>query len=902
MKRHIQYSLMLYLLFTMSILTACEPQNAPPRTAQSMMAGHQSLGDQSTAGQIINVAGQDSMTGGMVNIEGGSMTAGAQGGEEIPSNQDLFIPAPAKLARLTRDELSNTLISIFGQGPSADRFEVDSALHGFVRVASTEITVSPLLAEQLEEISWELATAVTERAQQRIGLLGCDPIQEATLNQETEMSCVKNAIFTVGQRLWRRPLEPIELEELLSLYTQVKSQTRSSEVGLRASLSALIQSPHTLFRVELGEAHPNPPNHDPDRLRYTSLEMASRLSYLLWGGPPDEELMAVAGEGLLLQDQALRAQIERLLSTERAQKQLAIFFDEMLGLNRLPFVSKDPTLFPSLNAELIHDMRQEFKLLFERIALAEGRRFDELFTTNLTFVTAPLASLYGLTLPPNADPRAMTELQLDPSQERGGLLGRAGLLTLLSHPAQTSPTLRGRFIRSGLLCQDVPPPPEGVVTELPNPSDGMPQTLRMRLSAHVSDPVCAGCHTLMDPLGFPLEAFDPIGQVRYEDQGLPLDLSGTLDGQSFNGAQELGTILAQSSLLGKCITTRLYRYATAHLEEVKERPLLSALSDRFNEDLNRQFTSLIIEMLMSKGFREARPDEGAPLYPRVGCETERCDGIDNDCDGQTDETLTQSCDAGCQLTGIKQCLHGQWSVCEAPQVPLEVCDGLDNDCDGETDEDLNIQESCNQSDDDCDGEIDEDSTLRPHPTNYEILSTYHEGCSLTGLRYGNACHAAINRLCQAEGCGGTGFGPAENSSGTLFAICVPENLLNRRMVSYATLSSHHQQCNGNFETAGPNCNAAIHRLCASEGLTTGFGPLEHSATEAAITCVPSAQVIVTSYSELQPYQSACSASAERIGPACQEAIHAHCADHGFRTGWGPLENNGDIAVIACLPN
>jgi|GEM_PF-241743 len=885
MKRHSLHAIVISALY----MIACEPQGQAP-----LLPTEGETGSTQVAGVAdIPLAGHASEGG-----SAGVMSGGAGGGGVVL--EDTFQPAPARLVRLTRRELLNTLSVSLGHRPDEERFEVDSPLHGFVRVASAEVTVSPLLAEQLEAVAWELATASTERPLQREGLFGCDPIEQVERGREEAHLCLRAGLFTVGQRLWRRPLEASELDELLALFDRVMTQTESALIGLKACLSALIQSPHTLFRVELGEPHPSPPSNDPSRLRYTSLEMASRLSYLLWGGPPDDELLSVASAGQLTEDDPLRAQAERMIATPLARAQLGLFFDELLGLHRLPLVTKDAERFPELSPELLTDMRQELRLLFERVVIGDHARLDELFTTDLSFVTAPLAQLYGVTLPDSVAPNATSEVRLS-GLKRGGLLGRAGLLTLLSHPAQTSPTLRGRFIRSGLLCQDVPPPPEGVVTELPSPSDDSPQTLRMRLNAHVADPLCAGCHQMMDPLGFPLEGFDPIGRARELDNGLPLDLSGELDGRAFDGAEELGAVIAQSERLGRCVTTRLYRYATSHLELPEERPLLNALSTQFNGALDRRLTDLLVELIMSDGFREARLADGAPERGGAGCEDERCDGLDNDCDGLVDERLTQVCEGVCLQSGVAHCVEGGWSECYAPQPPAERCDEVDNDCDGLVDEDLDEREVCNQADDDCDGQVDEDSARQAHLTSYEVLSGYHAGCARAQHRYGGPCNASINRLCQAEGCGGTGFGPGEDSAGQLFAVCVEDDLLRRRQVSYAELEAQHEVCNGRSETAGPSCNAAIHRLCAAEGLSTGFGPLEHSATDASITCVPSAQVIVTSYTTLQGLHPLCQASGERIGPSCQGAIHAYCIANGHRTGWGPVENSGDVAVIACLP-
>jgi len=155
----------------------------------------------------------------------------------------------------------------------------------------------------------------------------------------------------------------------------------------------------------------------------------------------------------------------------------------------------------------------------------------------------------------------------------------------------------------------------------------------------------------------------------------------------------------------------------------------------------------------------------------------------------------------------------------------------------------------------------------------------------------------VNRYCRASGCTNAGFGPVENSDDVANVVCV---IGEERNVPYATLSTYHGPCNGSGERIGPNCNAAIHRYCAGNGFVSGFGPVESSLDSAVVSCVRSAEVRVTSYSELAGFLGACDGSTQRYGPSCSAAISRYCGANGFVSGFGPIENDGDTAYVACV--
>ena len=522
---------------------------------------------------------------------GGGGGAGRTPTDRLPA----FEPAPASLHRLTYGEYRATLRDLLPPGTVIPTdLEVDTSLHGFSTVGASELTVSPRAAEQYEEAAIQVAAQTLLDPSRRASFVGC----EITAVGD---ACTRLWIADFGRRAWRRLLTDGEIAALSGLAETTGTELGDRWVGAGFAMTAILQSPHFLFRVEIGEPDPD----DAPRRRYTSWEMASRLGYFVWGSGPDDALLEAAARGDLVTDEGIRAAVDRMLGDVRAREGLTRFFSEFMSLERLADVSKDLELFPMYTPELQAAMAREIELLFGDIVFDRDADFREILSTDTTFVNTVLAAHYGLPDPGSAE---LVRTTFPAGTARGGIMGRAGVLSLWSHATVNSPTLRGKFIRANLLCEDVPPPPPGVVASLDEETVAAAGTLREKLDRHRSDPACAGCHDRMDPLGFALEDYDPVGQHRTTDNGLPVDATATVDGVPVDGAAELGAALAESPKVAECVARRLYRFATGHLEIETEERQIRALGESFAAG-GHSFRGLILDVALSDGFRTAGEGE-----------------------------------------------------------------------------------------------------------------------------------------------------------------------------------------------------------------------------------------------------------------------------------------------------
>lgn len=498
-------------------------------------------------------------------------------------------PAEPQLRRLTTVQYGNTVRALFGDDIVVPQgLEPDTAVDGLFSEGATAASLSASGVADYEDAAFNLAEQVMASETRRATLVTCSPVDVV------DPDCARDTLRALGRRAWRRPLSEEELDSLSLVSTTAAAVLDDFYAGLEFGVAGLLQSPYFIYRVELGE------DDGAGGRVYTSVEMASRLSYFLWNTMPDDELLDAAEAGELSTDAGIAVQADRLLADPRVREGVATLFDEMLALHSLPNIDKDPTVFTRFTDSLGAAGREETRLGIEALIFEEQGSYLDLFTTRRTFVNRELAALYNVAAPSRD---GFGEVELPADGGRAGLLGQVGFLALNAHPTSTSATVRGKSMREQLLCQTVLPPPADLNASLPEVSEAGP-TMRDRLSVHATDPACATCHNLMDPIGLGLENFDGLGSWRLTENDTVIDPSGELDGEPFADAIGLGQRLAESPRVPYCLTETMYRYAEGHPLAEGEEAMVNWLNEAFVMEEHR-VEPLLRALVTSPGFRTA---------------------------------------------------------------------------------------------------------------------------------------------------------------------------------------------------------------------------------------------------------------------------------------------------------
>jgi hypothetical protein len=518
-----------------------------------------------------------------------SLHHAAANGVQSAAGGPLFVPAPASLRKLTVEQYRNSVLDLLGSDLALPSdLEPDTAQNGFIAIGAARATVSPAAAEKFATAAYDLAEQALSPAR-RAAFVGCTP--KAII----DTACTQRFVAQLGKRAFRRPLSAAETMRYVTVAENAARTLNDFHAGLEFAVAGLLQSPNFLFRVELGEPDPG----DQRRLCYTNYELATRLSYTLWNTTPDAQLLDAAERGELATSAGLTREAERLIGDARVQPALDNFHAERLGLADLAQLSKADTVYKGLDDSLRAALRADVLLTIADQTSGAGHDFQALFDTPVAFVNAALAGIYGV----SANGNSMQKQVLPSSAKRVGLLGKAAFLALNAHSDETSPTLRGKYIRERFLCQSIGAPPPNVVPVL-GPIDPNAPTMRDRLKAHATDAVCGACHNQMDPLGLALEHFDAIGRYRADDHGHALDTNGNLEGAAFDGSAQLARLLRDDPRTAACVVRQLYRYAVAHVESDGEVSQIDGLVEQF-EQSGHDFSALLHAVVQSDGFRYA---------------------------------------------------------------------------------------------------------------------------------------------------------------------------------------------------------------------------------------------------------------------------------------------------------
>ncbi len=506
-------------------------------------------------------------------------------------------PGRVTIRRLNRVEYNNTIRHLVGINfRPADDFPSDDVGNGFDNIGDV-LTISPLLMEKYLAAAESIIDQALAGEESRNRIL----VQQAEDNDlDKKVAAALFNIRTFATHAYRRPVSDEELQRLFALVTFAFEQGSPDDEILKSVLTAILTSPHFLFRVE----H-DPEPDDEDGIRsLDGYELASRLSYFLWSSMPDEELFRVAGEGTLHQPEVLKTQTQRMLDDPRSRALVDNFAGQWLQLRDLSHLVPDPTMFPSVNEAMRADMRTETELLFEAI-MRENRSVLDLLRADFTYVNERLAGHYGF-----EGVTGEKFQRVDLPDNRRGVLTQASVLLLTSNPTRTSPVKRGKWILDNILGEPPPPPPAGV-EELAEAEQAL-GSLRERMEEHRNNESCAICHRRMDPLGFGLENFDAVGVWRDHDGRFLINPAGTLPGDvQFSGPVELIQILVenQRDAYCRCLAEKLLTYALGRGLSSQDRCAVDRMLEQSRADDDR-FRTLIEAVVTSDPFlsRESQKD------------------------------------------------------------------------------------------------------------------------------------------------------------------------------------------------------------------------------------------------------------------------------------------------------
>jgi hypothetical protein len=416
---------------------------------------------------------------------------------------------------------------------------------------------------------------------------------QASAKVAEEDACATKILSTLARRAYRKPVTKGDITRLLTFYRTGRARG-NFDTGIQMALRRLLASPSFVFRVE-----EDSPTAKPGTMQnVTDVELASRLSFFLWSSIPDDALMDLAVKGQLRSPAVLEREVRRMIADEKANSFVANFSSQWLHTRNLRTVAPNHDEFPDFDDTLRDAFQTEAELFFDSILRGDKNVLD-LLTADYTFVNERLAKHYGI---PNIYGSHFRRVTLT-NDARRGLLGKGGLLMVTSRADRTAPVLRGKWVLENVLGTP-PPPPLPNVPPLEGSTEEAPKTLRERMERHRASPTCAGCHKLMDPIGFSLENFDAIGGWRTREAGFPLDASGQLaDGTKIDGVVALrNAILARPDVFVRTLTEKLMTYALGRGLQYYDMPVVRDIV-RKAERQDYRFSGIIMGIVNSPAFQ-----------------------------------------------------------------------------------------------------------------------------------------------------------------------------------------------------------------------------------------------------------------------------------------------------------
>jgi len=499
---------------------------------------------------------------------------------ELPTDAEVGVSG---IRRLTRVELDATLADLLGDSTnSAQRLLPPDSNDPFDNDYRTQLP-SAALIESIEQLAVDTATRTLADPLKRAKLVPCAPTGPA------DTGCLNTVISSLGRRILRRPLTDAEIANYATVQTYAV-EANSFDVGVKLLIRALVQQPEFLYRIEIGA----PVDGQPSISRLSAYEMATRLSFFLWGTTPPDWLLDAALSGALAGKDGVRAAASRLLADPRAKARIERFHALWLGYYRLPHP-----------IELTGALQAESAALVDKVVFEDKSDYFDLFRSKQSFLNATLATHYGIAGFTGGSASAWTPYG---TAKRQGLLSHGSVLSAGAKFADTSPTQRGIFVRTRLLCTDVPAPPANVNADQP-PTSATSNCKVDRYASHASVGNCKSCHESVDPIGFGIENFNRAGQYRATDDGEPtcaIEGKGKITGLpagdvAFEGVTGLSDLLMESGRFEQCIVTQVFRFASGRREAPADLALLDNLTTGFKKK-NRMFAELLLDYVSDDTF------------------------------------------------------------------------------------------------------------------------------------------------------------------------------------------------------------------------------------------------------------------------------------------------------------
>lgn len=487
-----------------------------------------------------------------------------------------------RVRRVTRVEFDNSTSALLGRPVT---FGADLAIEDRVLGYDNhdQLAVGQLVASQLQTAGQKLADAA----------LSSPAI--ATCSSTNDLDCARSFIDTFTPRAFRRPVTQAEKDDLLALYKAGKDGSDFNG-GINLVLQGIFQSGSFLYKTELGA--------DDGRkgtIELTQHEIATALSYLVTASTPDALLTAAADRGELTDPDVRVQHVTRLLKDDRARLNTRSFVMQWFGLNNLGSLQKDNQIFPDFNPALRSALKSETETFIDAVMFSGDAKLKTLLTANFTYADNTVATFYGLTARPGT---SFARVSLP--NERTGILNQAALLATYAHNDATAPVLRGKMVRTQVLCREMPPPPPNVVNT-PPPPDGV-KTTRQRLADHVGNGSCQDCHRLIDPIGLGFEDFDGLGKFRTIENNAPVNASGSLPATgdtahegSFTGGAALARLVAENTSTGSCAPLQLFRYSVGRVENDNDQCALDEMRAAFDGNA-QDFRAALAGLVHSQAF------------------------------------------------------------------------------------------------------------------------------------------------------------------------------------------------------------------------------------------------------------------------------------------------------------